>query len=160
MNNPVQSLQVLEPLRQQMEQLFDDILRTAAPTTSNSNTTWAPVKIQETEAEIILKAEVPVIDAKNMDVEVSQSAVSIVGEAMKSTQRFFRPEFHHGRCFQRIVPLTCKNDQVKAEFKDGILTLTMPVRLAQRRLLSCYECNPDLPIKHGQDTFKKSTILL
>lgn len=54
---PVQSLRVLEPLRQQMEQLFDDILRpdrgfTLLP--GNSNTTWAPaIKIQETEAEII-----------------------------------------------------------------------------------------------------------
>ena len=137
---PVQSLRVLEPLRQQMEQLFDDILRPARGFTllpSNSNTTWAPaINIQETEAEIILKAEVPVIDAKDLHVEVSQSAVSIVGEygheKHAEERRLFRPEFHHGQ-FQRIVPLPApiQNDQVKAEFKDGILTLTMPkVKLA------------------------------
>jgi HSP20 family protein len=117
-----------------MEQLFDDALQRDRGFTllsSHRNPAWTPaIKIQETEAEIILQAEVPVVDAEALDVEVSHEAVSIVGagcEKHTEAKRFFRPEFDHGQ-FQRIVrlPALIQNDQVKSEFKNGILTLTMP----------------------------------
>ncbi len=131
---PVESLRVLNPLRQQMEQLFDDMLQRDRGFTllsSNRNPTWTPaIKIQETEAEIILQAEVPVVDAEALDVEVSHEAVSIVGsggEKHTEVKRFFHPEFAQDQ-FQRIVrlPALIQNEQVKSEFKDGILTLIMP----------------------------------
>ena len=133
---PVQSLRVLDPLRQQMEQLFDDMLQRDAgnglPLWARGFTllSWTPaIKIQETESEIILQAEVPVGDAEYLDVEVSHEAVSIagsVGEKHTEAKRF-RPEFDHGQ-FQRLVrlPALIQNDQVKSECKNGILTLTMP----------------------------------
>lgn len=130
---PVQSFRVLDPLRQQMEQLFDDMLQRDRGFTllsSTRNSTWTPaIKIQETEAEIILQAEVPVVDAEALDVEVSHEAVSIVGSGCEkyTEAKRFRPEFNHGQ-FQRIVrlPALIQNDQVKSKFKNGILTLTMP----------------------------------
>lgn len=133
---PVQAFRVLDPLRQQMEQLFDDMLQRDAGNglplwargftllSSNRNPTWTPaIKIQETEAEIILQAEVPVVDAEALDIEVSHEAVSIVGSGCEK----YTPKFTHGQ-FQRIVrlPALIQNDQVKFKFKDGILTLTMP----------------------------------
>jgi len=83
-------------LRQQMEQLFDDILRTDR-STYYQQLTWAPaIKIQE--AEIILKA---VIDA---EIWMSVSGLNRGRYGDESTQKsLFRPEFHHGQ-FQRIVP--------------------------------------------------------
>lgn len=131
---PVQSFRVIDPLRQQMEQLFDDMLQRDAGNglplwDRGSNPTWTPaIKIQETEAEIVLQAEVPVVDAEALDVEVSHEAVSIVAAGENHTEaKRFRPEFDHSQ-FQRIVrlPALIQNEQVKSELKDGILTLTMP----------------------------------
>jgi HSP20 family protein len=66
-----------------------------------------------------------------LDVRVSENAVSISGEHSeeKRTEEkgYFRSELQYGQ-FQRVVPLpiAVKHDQVKSEFKDGVLTLTLP----------------------------------
>lgn len=133
----------LDTLRQQIDRMFDDLLHSHAaeggfglhnmPFFSKTNgTNWAPaIELQETDTEIILKTEVPGVDIKDLDVQVSQEAVSIAGEHRDEQQTeekgVFRSEFHYGH-FQRVIPLhvPVQNDQVKAEFKQGILTLTMP----------------------------------
>ncbi|MFH7026641.1 MAG: Hsp20/alpha crystallin family protein [Heteroscytonema crispum UTEX LB 1556] len=129
-----QPLRELDTLRQQMNRLFDELIHS----TSTSNllpkniNTWAPaIELKETDTDIIVKAQVPGMDAKDLDVQVSQDAVSIAGEHQEEkrseAQGFFRSEFRYGQ-FQRIVPLpvNVKHQQVKAEFKDGILTLILP----------------------------------
>jgi len=69
-----------------------------------------------------------VIDAKNMDVEVSQSAVSIgeYGDEKHRRESFSALSFIMVSFNALFLPAPIQNDQVKAEFKDGILTLTMP----------------------------------
>lgn len=139
---PVKSFRVLNPLRQQMEQLFDDMLqrdRSFTLLSSNRNSTWTPaIRIQETEAEIILQAEVPVVDAEALDVAVSYEAVSIVGSSCENhtDAKRFRPEFDRSQ-FQRIVrlPALIQNNQVKFEFKNGILTLIMPKLESQKQAI-------------------------
>lgn len=132
---PQQSLDNPDPIRQQMEQMFDNILRAEQSQHTNSSTSWAPaIAIQETEMEIILKAEVPVFDAKDLTVEASQEAVLITGE-YNDEQRTQEERKSLSKCqrdqYQRVVtlPAPIHNDQVKAEFKDGILTLTLPRKL-------------------------------
>lgn len=130
-----QPLRELDTIRQQMNRLFDDLmhgdrLENLLPKISTMG--WTPaIELQETDTDIILKAQIPGIEAKDLDIQVSQDAVSIVGEtkAEKTTTEkgIFRSEFHYGQ-FQRLValPVAIKNDRVTAELKDGILTLTLP----------------------------------
>lgn len=128
----------LDNLRNQMNHLVEELMRgeREIPFFPKGEVTWSPaVELKETEAEIILKAQIPGLDAKDLNVEVSQESVLITGEHREEKKvdekGFFRSEFRYGK-FERLVPLptAVKNDQVKSEFKNGLLTLTMP-KLAQ-----------------------------
>jgi HSP20 family protein len=130
-----QPLSEIETLRKQMDRLMDDLFRTDIqnlPSRSIWETTGTPaIEMTETDQELILKAQNPGIESKDLNVEVSEDSVSISGEQKQESRTeekgYFRSEFHYGR-FERTVPLpvTVKNDQVKAEFKNGILILTLP----------------------------------
>ena len=71
------------------------------------------------------------MDAKDLDVEVSAEAVRITGERKSETKTeekgVTRTEFRYGK-FERVIPLSARiqNDKVQAEYKDGILKLTLP----------------------------------
>ena len=118
----------IETLRRQMDQMFNEI--------SSFNRTpqisWQPaIELQNTDENVVLRAEIPGIEAKDLDVRVTREAVAISGEHLyeQKTQEknFFRSEFRYGK-FGRVIPLPVpvQNDQVKAEFTNGILTLTLP----------------------------------
>ncbi len=124
----------LDNLRNQMNHLVEELMRgeREIPFFPKGEVTWSPaVELKETETEIVLKAQIPGIEAKDLNVEVSEESVSITGEHREEKKveekGFFRSEFRYGR-FERLVPLptAVRNDQVKSEFKNGLLTLTMP----------------------------------
>jgi HSP20 family protein len=136
-----QPLYELNTLSREMNRLFEQLpqLNVDTPDLLNQGNGWVPaVEVKETESEIVLRAEVPGLRAENLDVQVTRSAVSISGEHRYEKQAedkgYFHSEFRYGK-FQRIVPLPSKveNEQVKAEFKDGILTLTLPKAADERR---------------------------
>lgn len=87
--------------------------------------------MSETPEVVHLKLEVPGMDAKDIDIQVSTQSVAISGER-KSISRTDakgekRSEFRYGS-FRRVIPLKVRiqNDNVSAEYKDGILHLTLP----------------------------------
>ena len=88
-------------------------------------------EIDETDTEFHLKLEVPGMSADDLDIEVSDAAVSVTGERKSETQSekggIRRSEFYYGK-FERHVPLPShiERDKVVAEYKDGILKLTLP----------------------------------
>lgn len=126
----------VEMLRRQMNQLFYDLAEAnqgASSEISRSNTTaWVPaVELHDNGSELLLRAEIPGVEGKDLDIQVMQDAVSIAGkhryEKKSESNGNFRSEFRYGS-FQRVIPLPTKvqNQQVKADLKDGILTLTLP----------------------------------
>ncbi|XGV94614.1 MAG: Hsp20/alpha crystallin family protein [Leptolyngbya sp. BL-A-14] len=129
-----QPWQEVETLSRQLDQLFADftpVSRAATPVASPSKT-WTPaIELKATDTDFVLRAELPGIDAKDLDIQVTRKGVSIAGEYRSETKnedgKFFRSEFRYGS-FRRVVPLpvAIQNDQVKADFTDGILTLTLP----------------------------------
>ena len=115
----------METLRRQMDRVFDEI---AVP----SEYSWAPaIELHDSGETFTLKAQLPGMDVKDINVEVSREAVALSGEYRSEqqgeTNGIMKSEFRYGK-FRRIVPLpvTVQNDQVQAEYKDGILTLTLP----------------------------------
>ncbi|MBD1929492.1 Hsp20/alpha crystallin family protein [Trichocoleus sp. FACHB-90] len=117
-------------LQQQMNRLFDEALVPA--TVGEKSFVRVPAaEMEETQDAIHLKLEVPGIEAKDLDVQVTEKAVSISGERKKETKTeangVTKSEFNYGK-FQRVIPLPARiqNTQVQAEYKDGILNLTLP----------------------------------
>jgi HSP20 family protein len=119
-------------LRQQIDRLFDDIMREQPIFFPRSaETPWTPaIELQETAAELLLKVQLPGIAPEKLDIQVSENAVFLSGEHQEQQKNeekgIFRSEFNYGR-FKRVIPLpaTIQRDQVKAEMAGGLLTLTM-----------------------------------
>ena len=132
-----QPFQELSNIRKQMDRLFEDMLSVGDRDWMGLHGIggrWTPaVEIEETDKELVLKAEIPGIDAKDLEVEVSENRVTLSGEHKEEKrtedkkQNYFHSEFYYGN-FQRVIPLPMpiKTDQIKSEFKHGVLTLTMP----------------------------------
>jgi len=93
---------------------------------------WVPpVDIRETENELIVKADVPDVEMKDIDVRMENGALTIRGErkfeAKKEEGGWHRVERSYGR-FERVftVPETVNPEGVKADYKNGTLTVTLP----------------------------------
>lgn len=117
----------MDLMRQQFDQLFNEMTRSP-----ESQTAWRPaIELKDAGDHLIVRAELPGIEAKDLNVEVTKEAVSITGEhryeQKTESKGFFRSEFRYGQ-FRRVVPLpvAVQNDQVQANYQDGILTLTLP----------------------------------
>lgn len=116
----------METLRQQVDRLFDDLVE------NSDRPTWTPaIELKDTGDTFVLRAQIPGVDAKDVNVEVTKAAVSISGEHRYEQQNQengqYRSEFRYGK-FHRVVslPAAVQNDRVQAEYKDGILNLTLP----------------------------------
>lgn len=135
-------LREMEMLRHQMDRLFDD-LGTVNYGSSNASretrTAWVPaIELKQSNANIVLRVEIPGVAAKDLDIQVTRDTVLVSGDYRQAKQAeeksHFRSEFKYGK-FHRVVslPAQVQNDQVGAEFQDGILTLTLPKVEAERR---------------------------
>jgi HSP20 family protein len=129
-----QPFQEMETLRRQMDRMFDDI----SGANGIQQVSWQPaIELQDTQDKVILRAEIPGIEGKDLDVRVTREAVAISGEhryEKKAEEKgFFRSEFRYGK-FQRVIPLpvAVQNDRVQADFTNGILTLTLPKVVAAK----------------------------
>ncbi|KGF73366.1 molecular chaperone [Neosynechococcus sphagnicola sy1] len=121
-----QPFREVETLQREMNRLFD----TLAPGTDGI--TFAPsAEIEDTPEALHLSLEVPGMETKDLDIQVSADTVSVSGERKSESRTeengLFRTEFRYGR-FQRVIPLPARvqNTAVEAEYKDGILRLTLP----------------------------------
>ncbi|HEY9688883.1 MAG TPA: Hsp20/alpha crystallin family protein [Coleofasciculaceae cyanobacterium] len=87
-------------------------------------------EIEETPEAFLLKVELPGIDPKELEVDVTPESVSIAGErrSQKTVEDkgLFRSEFHYGK-FQRVIPLPSpvQTTNSTAEYHDGILFLRL-----------------------------------
>ncbi|MGB7590952.1 MAG: Hsp20/alpha crystallin family protein [Terriglobia bacterium] len=102
--------------------------------TEVSTRSWAPpVDIYETEDAIVLKAELPGIDPKDVEVRVEDNTLYLKGERNYekdvNEQNYHRIERSYGSFARSFsLPNSISAEKVKAEYKDGLLTLTMPKR--------------------------------
>ena len=126
-----QPFREIDTLQREMNHLFETLTPHTDGEASRGLTFVPAAEMDETEESIQLKLEVPGIEAKDLDVQVTADAVSISGERKTESktqeQGQTRSEFRYGR-FQRVIPLPARvqNNQVEAEYKDGVLRLNIP----------------------------------
>jgi HSP20 family protein len=119
----------MDMMRRQFDQLFADMIQ---PTDQQAQPTWRPaIELQNEGDNVVVRAQLPGMEAKDLNVEVTKEAVLITGERRHEQKTedngMFKSEFRYGQ-FRRVVPLpvAVQNDKVQAEYKDGVLTLTLP----------------------------------
>lgn len=123
--------QEINSLQHQLNRLFDDALTNNNLENLGNWSGFPAAEITEKEDALHLKLEVPGMEAKDLDVQVMVDRVAISGERKSETTSEengkTRSEFRYGK-FQRIIPLPVRiqNTSVTAEYKDGILYLTLP----------------------------------
>ena len=95
---------------------------------------WAPsVDIFEQEGNLVLKAELPGIEPKDVDVRVENNVLTLRGERKFESEvkreKYHRVERAYGT-FSRsfTLPNVVDTEKIKAEYKDGVLQVTLPQR--------------------------------
>ena len=119
-------------LQEQVNRLFGNVLEHAGE--ESNLTSWAPaVDIYETEHELVVKADLPEVDPKELDIRVENNLLTIRGERKfekkVSEDHYLRIERAYGS-FSRSFSLanTVDADAIKADYQNGVLTLTIPKR--------------------------------
>ena len=100
-------------------------------TEPQANRPWAPpVDIYETENELVVKADLPDVDANAIDVRVENQTLTIAGErkfvSSSNDKGYHRIERSYGNFVRSFaVPNAFDTDQISAAHKNGVLTVTL-----------------------------------
>ncbi len=120
-------------LRHNMNGLFDDFFYPSRRTAENDGLwNWNPaVDIYEEADNIVVKAEIPGMDRDQITVDVKDRVLTLKGERSEdkevNEERYFKRERTYGR-FERAftLPADVKTEEIKAEYKDGVLKVLVP----------------------------------
>jgi len=132
MSNNVVTFDPMQGLR-----LFEDAM-TRLMSEPRTNRPWSPaVDILETEDALVLRADLPDVKAEDIDVKVENNTLTISGkrtfekdEAVKGWHRIERSFGEFVRSFQ--VPTTVDTEKVGADYKNGVLTISLPKKEAAK----------------------------
>ena len=118
--------------RREMDRLFDRFFEGWPFRASVEEGEWTPfVDVSESAKEVIVRAEIPGIDPKAIDVSVQGDILTLRGERKKEHEEkgedFHRIERSYG-AFSRSIRLPTEVDaaKVKASYKDGVLKVNLP----------------------------------
>ena len=119
-------------LQEQLHRFFHEALDRSSD--EGGLTAWAPaVDIYETEHELVVKTDLPDIRPEELDIRVENNILTIRGERKFEKKvdenNYLRLERTYGS-FSRSFSLanTVNSEAIKAEYKDGVLTLNVPKR--------------------------------
>jgi HSP20 family protein len=127
----------LQAVQDRLNRVFDDAFR-GTPRGNDDEWalggSWAPsVDIFEHEGNLVLKAELPGVDPKDVDVRVENNVLTLRGERKFESEvkreKYHRVERAYGT-FSRsfTLPNVVDTEKIKAEYKDGVLQVTLPQR--------------------------------
>lgn len=132
-----QPLADLERMQQQLNRLFGEL--SAGGHDGLEKLDFMPsAEMEETDQEILLKFEVPGLTAEDIDISVTEDSITVHGERKSESKTegggIVRSEFRYGT-FERMMrlPALVQNDKTHAEYKDGILKITLPKAEDEKR---------------------------
>ena len=121
----------LSSIRREMDRLWNRALG-ETPFARTLAEGWAPrIDLSETKDSFVVKAELPGLDAKDVNLTISGNVLTIKGEKKKEEEKKDEHqhyvERYHGS-FQRSfqLPLNVKSDKIGATFDKGVLKVTLP----------------------------------
>ena len=120
----------LTALRREMDRLFEHVLGREPSPLGEA----APViEVAETPAAVIVKAQVPGVSKEHLQVNVTDTTLTLKGEVQEDQTTedttYHHREFH-ARAFARTItlPTTVQAEHATAQLKDGVLEVTIPKR--------------------------------
>jgi len=122
--------QEIESVNRQLSRLLDD----SNSTMDTGGGHWAPsVDIRETDDALLVQAELPGIDKKDVKLEVREGVMTLSGERRyekdveeENVHRIERSYGSFTRSFS--LPANIDSEKVQAEMKDGVLSVRLPKR--------------------------------
>ena len=140
----------VESLQKEMNRLLDRFVPTDVGNGEKVGLSFIPAaEMTETPEAVQLKLEIPGMEAKDLNVEVTADSLTINGERKSEIKTeeegFTRTEFRYGK-FHRVIPLPVQvdNTNVTAEYKDGILNLTLPKAEEEKNKVVKVSINPTI----------------
>ena len=119
-------------LHNEMGKIFGDLFASQESVTNGDPTSWMPtVDISEMENGFEIRAELPGVTESDVNVSVTDNLLTIKGEKRQEKEtdnkNYHRVERRYGS-FQRsfTLPRNVETADIKAGYKDGVLTLTIP----------------------------------
>jgi HSP20 family protein len=120
-------------LRREMERFLDRYAEPAwEPFATMTGGAWAPMlDVAETKDAMIVQAELPGIEAKDIGIELTGDLLTLKGEKEKMTEekeeRYHRAERTYGAFLRSVrLPMAVDGTKVTATFKNGVLVVTLP----------------------------------
>jgi len=127
----------LATLQDRIDRLFEESLGRLRPDWNGEalqGATWSPaVDIVETDNDIVLRADLPGIDPKDVDIQVQNGTLTLKGERQFESDvkedDFRRVERVYGSFLRSFaLPQTVDSENVQAEYRNGVLELKLPKR--------------------------------
>ncbi|MBW1925609.1 MAG: Hsp20/alpha crystallin family protein [Deltaproteobacteria bacterium] len=127
---PWRPFRELSNLRREMEDLWENIAgeREFLPMRGE----WVPaLDVSETKDSLIVKAEIPGMEPKDIDISISGDLLTIKGEKKQKTEEkkesFHRIETRYGAFSRTIrVPVAVNSDKIDASYDKGVLKIVLP----------------------------------
>ncbi len=120
----------LELLRDEMDTLFRRFFGDEA--TGNGHAIWGPrVDVEETDKEVVITADLPGIDPKEIEITLAHDVLTLRGERKeereKKEKNYHRTERMIGRFYREIaLPAGTDAEKVVAEANNGVITIRVP----------------------------------
>jgi len=118
-------------LREAMDHLFDDAF--TRPLLHRNGDAWGlpAIDMYQTDNEVVLKASVPGVKPDEVQISVTGDLLTVKGETKEKsevTERAYHIREQRWGAFERSIrlPVEVKSDEAKADFEDGVLTITLP----------------------------------
>lgn len=119
-------------LQDRINRIFDDVVRSKDVEDDMNLYTWKPaVDIYDDKDSLVITAELPGVDKKDVSVEIKDNIVSIKGERLKdkeiNEENYYRKERSYGSFYRAFtLPSAVNSDKINAVFKDGMLKVEIP----------------------------------
>jgi HSP20 family protein len=128
---PWRPFEELTSFRKEMDRLWDRFFA-ERPALDMLERGWEPLlDITETKGDLVIKAELPGMDPKDIDISLTGDTLSIKGEKKQEKEEkeenYYRIERSYG-AFSRMVklPVSVQSDNIKASYQNGVLKITLP----------------------------------
>jgi len=121
----------LASLRESMDKLFEEFF-TRRPERSHAPVVWQPaIEAYETDGDVVVRAELPGIDPKQVEISVTEDTLTLKGEAKieqeEKKRNYYRRELRYGSFVRSIaLPAGVQGDKASASYRNGILEIKVP----------------------------------